>query len=361
MPEPNLDEIWQAIETLDIEQIIAIPPDRDELPEHWPNARDKKPRACLVRAVEDLGEATLWAKGWNENGAGLYWSINSVSDPRRRASKTRVTHVRTLHVDDDDRAYENGTGDGAPPPTVVIDSGGGLQLLWALEEAEPVGVELAALQPWEDPGPARDLARQRWLEVERYNKALAEIYSADHCWNVDRVFRLPGTVNWPSSAKRARGRVPVMARLLEAHPDRIYPLSAFPQSEPLPERERIVRIDPSAVPKVSRSALRRLLKDPSLRGWITEGTRNPDAPLDRSRELFSVCCQLVRKELSNEMIYAIVADPAYAISSHARDQADPRRATERAIEAARDAVRESREGKKQMNRFVERLKRRNDE
>jgi primase-polymerase (primpol)-like protein len=57
-------------------------------------------------------------------------------------------------------------------PTMIVDSGRGF---WGF---------------WKRPEYSSDHA-----EIEGVNRALADALGADHCWNVDRLARLPGTVN----------------------------------------------------------------------------------------------------------------------------------------------------------------------
>jgi len=50
-----------------------------------------------------------------------------------------------------------------------------------------------------------------------YNRFMIQQFSGDvGTHNVDRIFRLPGTVNRPDAKKRARGRVESPARLLHS-------------------------------------------------------------------------------------------------------------------------------------------------
>src|SRR5690606_10536691 len=81
----------------------------------------------------------------------------------------------------------------APKPTLIIDSGGGMQALWALQ----------------------DEASQE--QIERVNRAIAQRFGGGNCWNVDRLMRLPGTINYPGAKKRQLGRVRALATLVTAH------------------------------------------------------------------------------------------------------------------------------------------------
>jgi hypothetical protein len=59
-----------------------------------------------------------------------------------------------------------------------------------------------------------------------YYKALAVEYG-DDCWNINRILRVPGTVNVPDEANRARGRVSAVAELVHYNPPLRYKLSEF--------------------------------------------------------------------------------------------------------------------------------------
>ena len=74
----------------------------------------------------------------------------------------------------------------AVPPRMLIDSGGGVHLLWMLEETVPVTPENAAL--------AVGLMR-----------SLAFRYGGDPATcTLKNLFRLPGTRNRPTAVKRRR-------------------------------------------------------------------------------------------------------------------------------------------------------------
>lgn len=79
------------------------------------------------------------------------------------------------------------------PPTFITDSGGGLQAFWRFDE---LGENLPA--------------------VEVLNKRLCLLLGGDtSCWNIDRLMRVPGSINWPNALKRGRGRVPALASMIE--------------------------------------------------------------------------------------------------------------------------------------------------
>ncbi|MBI3146553.1 MAG: hypothetical protein HYZ18_15130, partial [Pseudogulbenkiania sp.] len=109
------------------------------------------------------------------------------------------------------------------PPSELVDSGNGLGLFWRLEVPIPVAGDIE--------------------ELESLNKRLEQYFKADHCHNVDRIMRLPGTINLPDYRKKARGRVPVPARLLDRN-DAAYRWGAFdflPVVTVTPEMSKVAR------------------------------------------------------------------------------------------------------------------------
>ena len=72
------------------------------------------------------------------------------------------------------------------PPTVIIDSGNGIQPIWVVER---------------EPLTPSDVNR-----VEAQSAKIGDALGADRAYNIDRLLRLPGTVNFPNEPKRRRGR-----------------------------------------------------------------------------------------------------------------------------------------------------------
>lgn len=139
----------------------------------------------------------------------LYFSLNepAATAPHGKLSKGDIASIRAVSVDldprgDADLAQERNRllslADemSARPnrPTHAVDSGGGVQLFWLLEEKLPAGEHRA------------------WAEAQ--GRGLAALLGGDHTQNIDRVMRLPGTLNLPDERKRKLGRIPAAARLL---------------------------------------------------------------------------------------------------------------------------------------------------
>ncbi len=142
---------------------------------------------------------------WN-----LYYTVNSLIEPiNKKPKREDIKSMDWLHVDIDareDETLEQGLArirdikpDGVPAPTFVIFSGGGYQLLWRLYEPFVI-----------------DGKEDRYEEAKLYNVKLEQLYGGDHCHNVDRIMRLPGTLNIPTRKKLQKhpGRKPVRAEVI---------------------------------------------------------------------------------------------------------------------------------------------------
>lgn len=277
---------------------------------------------------DDLAQAANWAAAQNRQGANAYICLGQtrVGWSGAKAKKTDIASVGWLWVDIDPRpgldlAQERERIEalvtselplGVPKPTAVIDSGSGTWVLWQL--VEPVSMPLAG-------DPAWDGAR---AQIEERNRFLAQTFGADHCHSLDHLCRLPGTVNWPDKKKRARGRVPALARLVYAGSE-VYPLSAFGRlAEPASGsfRSSTNSVPPGPIKPVDLASLP--ITD-ELRALIRAGADPKDSArwADRSRLVFHVLCKLIRADVADEELLSIILDPQYGISDHVREQPKP--------------------------------------
>jgi P4 family phage/plasmid primase-like protien len=161
----------------------------------------------------------------------------------------------------------------------------------------------------------------------------------DAVQNVDRVMRLPGTVNWPNEKKRRAGRVPRLSRVVEAHWDRRYGLEDFPAPKAgggaAPANAGPVRRAPAAA-DVDLGALD--LPD-RVKALIVNG-EDPDDPgrwADRSDLVFHVLCEMVRADVPEGVMKALILDRSYGISAHVREQKNEGRYADRQIARALEA------------------------
>ena len=184
-PKPDTREAIEFLNRFvpsDRWDLAAIPPDggKPQFRTFHPGEHDK---------------AFEWIESY-QGTAGLYYHVNQLRASARniKAKKPDVAAVRALHVDIDinNDATLFALRRFVPTPTVIVFSGGGYQALWRLAQ------------------PSTEFDR-----AERINMWIAQQLGGDNCHNIDRLLRLPGTINLPNAIKRAAGRVPVVARVVE--------------------------------------------------------------------------------------------------------------------------------------------------
>jgi hypothetical protein len=282
----------------------------------------------------------------DEHGASrnIYYALNPLLGPvNKKAERENVMALAWLHVDLDPRAGEDIAAEqarclallqnppaGVLPPTGINFSGGGYNGIWKLRD--PFGIR-------------GDLALAE--EAKLWNLQLEILLGADACHNVDRILRLPGTLNRPGSRKRKKGRKIALAELVEWHEDRVYDLSQFtkaPQVQDPGARGGAAPIEISG--DVERLQSVDDLGD-DVPDWCKvlivqgEDPTNPTRHQSRSEALWAVCCELARRGVDDRTIYSIITDPDFGISASvlelgARAEAYAVRQIGRAREEAED-------------------------
>jgi hypothetical protein len=267
-------------------------------------------------------------RSWIDHHQGkrnIYFSVNRVKhDVQKKTSKTDIGWMLALHVDLDPSASADLITEQQcireklqkhrPPPSVIISSGGGMQGFWLLE---PVEVD--------------DIDR-----LETYNIELERALSADHCHNLDRIMRLPGTINLPNRKKRLAGREPALASVVEADWDRRYRLDDFK----LTTASDGSNVEPGKANGHDTAAGE---SGPlaSLPQWCFTAIQSGDASRyqgDRSKLVFAVTCEFVLRGWQDGNIEALLLDPQLGISAHCREQGNPAQYARRQIERARKGV-----------------------
>ncbi|TBZ36593.1 hypothetical protein E0H47_23145 [Rhizobium leguminosarum bv. viciae] len=167
----------------------------------------------------DWQSAADWATTENGKQRNIYFSVAHIrAGLDNKAKKTDIVGIRWAHVDidppkdnpswDKQSAIADLIARGAP--SMITDSGGGIQGFWILSESTDVAT------------------------IEQINRGICDRFNADRCWNSDRVMRLPFLVNYPNAKKQALGRVPSMAALVQPFSGATYApaalLTAFPAS-----------------------------------------------------------------------------------------------------------------------------------
>lgn len=172
------------------------------------------PKTLTTDSVE---EAINFVDHWVDNH-GIYYNANPAIDGIRRDKKLgkddvaigRFVQADFDHTDEGIRlVLAPGAKDalverlrngeiGPGRPTIINDSGNGIQALWRLEDE----VDLSNRR-------ARD-------EFEGYGRWIADHNNGDHCWTVNHLFRLPHTMNWPNDKKLEEDLVPIPTEPIES-------------------------------------------------------------------------------------------------------------------------------------------------
>lgn len=279
---------------------------------------DKKGIETKTFSHETETECKEWLKNYNGN-RNLYFSVNQPAGPvAKKLYKHQIHSMHYLHVDVDPRVGEDVEDEririlkllknlpgNLPAPSCIVDSGGGYNAYFKL--LEPVLIEGNL---------------EKAADAERYNRHIEMLLNADNCFNLDRIMRLPYTLNIPDAVKLKKGRVPVESQLIEFN-DNAYDINQFekaPSLEPPTLNDR-----PTNKIVVDTSNLKRLKSVDELDQWgvddrvkvlIVQGG-DPNEPTkypSRSEALFDVLCQLARAEVPTETMFSVIMDPDFCIS-----------------------------------------------
>jgi len=183
----------------------------------------KSPPTLETVALADLDTLVPWIEANQDRDC--YYTVGPLAAPQGSGKRGTVTKGDIpfscfVHLDLDPAEPPSGAdlqehhaaerqrlhkqiNDFPLPPSFLIDSGGGFQLLWMLTAPATVA------------------------EAEAINKALCQHFDTpDRCHSVQHLLRVAGTTNHPGYKKLAKGRTKVKARLLTAT-GVAYELSAF--------------------------------------------------------------------------------------------------------------------------------------
>lgn len=267
----------------------------------------------------------LWLQDQGSNKRrNLYFTVNTVTRLLdSKPTRANIASMAWLHVDLDPRAGEDLDAERArilallrnppapiPPPTVIVFSGGGYQGFWRLK------IPLLL-----------DGTAEQFEDAKRYNKQLELVLGGDNCHNVDRIMRVPGTINRPDPKKYKKGRREARAAVVEWS-DASYDLGQFTKA-PAVQREsagfsgNTVQVSGNIQRFSSVDEIKELRDAPQCRVVIVQGL-DPDNPdkfgTSRSEWLFFACCEMVRCNMSDDDIYSVITDPDFGISASVLDK-----------------------------------------
>jgi hypothetical protein len=298
--------------------LVAIAPDKDE-----------KDKTKIVTVTVYSAEAVQRFIGAHEGQDNLYYGINPTKgDMSKKPKKPDITSVDYCLADLDPEDTESpeaakerylGQLNGAfqPKPTFVVDSGNGIQCLWKL--AQPIGLA----------GDSKAII----ADVEARNTFLMERLGAKAgTQNIDRIFRLPGTTNLPTKAKRERGRVPRQTRLLD-FTNVSYVLNSFP----LPERPQ-EEYRPGTPEDGGHHARQEDDGEEDYLDWTIRTGGEFQEVGKRSDGVWYVINEMLRRGYLPRVVVATLLDRKNKISDHIYDQAEPQQYAERQVSKAKKEI-----------------------
>lgn len=311
---------------------------------------DKKDTKVMSFSPSHEKETREWLERFgaeNENpehAYNLYFHVNPTSRMgTSKANKEDIAKLEYLHVDLDPRpgedmqeekkrflaALTDSRPKGVPEPTFVVDSGAGYHAYWRLSDPMVIDGDASKIE-----------------EAERYNQQLEAEFGGDHCWNVDRILRLPGTVNRPDRKKRDKGRTTYLCSLVYYEDTAEYPLGKFTPAPPV-QTEGVVADHLQMVD--IQGAIESFNDVDKLDEWdvpqhtkivIVQGS-DPDDPMrwdSRSEALWYVTCELTRRGVPDEVILSVLENPSFKISESVLEKG--RGARKYALKQINDAKKE---------------------
>jgi len=262
-----------------------------------------------------------WLNQYNGK-RNIYFHVNPPThDLKKKAEREDIKELSWLHVDIDPRAGEDIEDEreralnllterlpkGVPAPTVIVFSGGGFQGFWRLENPIIINGDLAKAE-----------------DAKRYNQQLEILFGADNCHNIDRIMRLPGTMNIPDARKQKKGRKPELAKVVEFN-ENIYALKNFTPAAAVQMADDSGFSGSRETVKISGN-IERIQDVSELDEWsvpdrikiiIVQGS-HPDevkqGDNSRSAWVFDAICNMVRRDVPDDIIFSILTDPDYDIS-----------------------------------------------
>lgn len=274
--------------------------------------------AAAYAPVDDVNQLDKFIK--KHRKSNLYFSINPVKRKlTKKATKRNISYVCYAQVDCDPDPNRNLITERkrilaelkkfTPKPTVIIDSGGGYQALWRL--ADPVRTNRNA------------------AELERISKALERELEADHCSNIDRIFRLPGTTNHPNAKKREAGRTEAPAKLV-SYNSLVYGPGDFADlgGDESDDADEVTITRQITLRDVDVDSLN---VTPTIKQLIRTGQSPDRSYKSRSDAMMAVVAALRHAGHDDATIFSVCLDHQNAISAHAWAQGDSKKAI-RAVE-----------------------------
>ena len=289
------------------------------------------------RAPVDWDAVAKWIDA-RQGKANIYYAVNpSSGQVDKKTSRADVQAMQWLHVDCDVRPGEDQV-EGTkrivtkleaydPPPSYIVQSGGGAQAFWKLEAPVPVDGDITVAE-----------------DLKLYNLTLEQKLEGDHCHSLDHIMRLPGTINVPNEGKRKKGRVAALATWAKRS-EAVYSLERFPKAEVAAPVD--VGFSDSGTYEKIRGDDRRLNGLDAK--WVQIGIKGDtegqflgaDGKTDRSKMALAFVTSCLRAKVDPQVIASILMDPTWLVGECIRDKGgETKRHLKRIVERASKFVEE---------------------
>jgi hypothetical protein len=291
----------------------------------------------FLPAADRDESATGWVLKWNGRGYDIYFAINPLKRPMsKKAGKEDVASAEWLWVDLDPRKGAELIPErqemlallterlprGLPESTWIVDSGRGYWAFWKLRTTQPVDGD----------GP-------QTMNVECYGRGIEKAFpgQADHCRNIERIARLPGTINH---------RTGLRAFVVEHRPENAYELTDFPRVEaPAPSGAKAANFHLSGNREPGRSRRSAVDVDnlplpDAIKEMIRTGKHpgNPGRYPTTSEPVLAVLVAMAGEGCDDATMTKVMLDPELPIGAHIRKQPGAEKYLERQIRKARHYV-----------------------
>jgi hypothetical protein len=311
-------------------------------PPPWPLTAiipdDKTTLTIVTHCAQDVVDFVTQYNG----SRNLYYSVNPIRNPiNKKAAKTDISAIEYALGDLD--PVEGETPEAAKArysqalatfefkPTGAIDSGNGIQCLWKIEAislGEPV------VSAPDGKGKTKPIFRpEDQVKVDdaeaRIGALMERLGAKAGTQNIDRILRLPGTINLPNAKKLREGRKECSTKLLWFN-GAAYDIKVFPLPKPG---------DKKGKGKKAKAKSRPSDRDDE---WdqLERAVKYCDVPdgQTRSHVVWYVINEMLRRGFIEEAIVKTLLNKDNRISDHVYDQMNPQSYAERQIAEAKRRI-----------------------
>jgi hypothetical protein len=295
----------------------------------WLLAAIEPDGAIVVQTFKKVAEAQAFVARYEGSRNLHYCPSTTKLATNKKPTKADIATVEYLFTDHDPRPNETPAEAKTRilaaveafglRPSILVDSGNGLQCLWRLDQAIPTTDDSVV------------------GELEgRMRAMLLLLGAAPGTQNIDRLLRLPGTTNLPNKTKRAKGYVDCDARLLWAE-STSYALNQFP--EPDSKRPRFKRSSKSTNKPEGDTHPQEpdVVVEDELTRTIRDGGEHRHGNT-RSEAVWWTVNEMLRRGYQDARIVRVLLDERNGISAHVLDQHNPQDYAGKQVDKAKEDI-----------------------